>query len=96
MILRLKTMMTTIKRIYRFYDLVYNAETRILESFTLNEDKVNRARRESGFFANTTHGVDFNAMTAQNHYKLLDELCHDERYHGSRPSAELVRTRKGR
>ena len=63
----------TIKRIYRFYDLVYNAETRILESFTLNEDKVNRARRESGFFANTTHGVDFDAMTAQNHYKLRDE-----------------------
>ena len=63
----------TIKRIYRFYNLVYNAETRILESFTLNEDKVNRARRESGFFANTTHGVDFDAMTAQNHYKLRDE-----------------------
>ena len=63
----------TIKRIYRFYDLVYNAETRILESITLNEDKVNRARRESGFFANTTHGVDFDAMTAQNHYKLRDE-----------------------
>lgn len=64
---------TTIKRVYRFYDLVYNEQTRILESFTLNEDKVNRARRESGFFANTTHGVDFDAMTAQNHYKLRDE-----------------------
>ena len=63
----------TIKRVYRFYDLVYDEETRILKSFTLNEEKVNRAQRESGFFANTTHGVDFDAMTAQSHYKLRDE-----------------------
>ena len=27
----------------------------------------------SGFFANTTHGVDFDPMAAQNHYKLRDE-----------------------
>ena len=63
----------TIKRVYRFYNLVYDEETRILKSFTLNKKKVNRARKESGFFANTTHGVDFDAMTAQNHYKLWDE-----------------------
>ena len=63
----------TIKRIYRFYDLVYDGETRKLQSFSMNEKKVERARRESGFFANTTHGVDFDAMTAQNHYKLRDE-----------------------
>ena len=63
----------TIKKLYHFYDLVYDEETRILKSFALNEDKVNRARRESGFFANTTHGVDFDAMTSQNHYKLRDE-----------------------
>ena len=63
----------TIKRVYRFYDLVYDEETRILKNFTLNDEKVNRARRESGFFANTTHGVDFDAMTTQNHYKLRDE-----------------------
>jgi hypothetical protein len=63
----------TIKRIYRFYDLQYDEKTRILKSFKLNDDKVKRARRESGFFANTTHGVDFDAMTAQNHYKLRDE-----------------------
>ncbi len=63
----------TIKRIYRFYDLVYDENTRILKSFLLNEEKVKRARRESGFFANTTHGVDFDAMSAQSHYKLRDE-----------------------
>lgn len=63
----------TIKRIYRFYDLNYDEKTRLLKSFSLNEEKVKRARRESGFFANTTHGVDFDAMTAQGHYKLRDE-----------------------
>jgi len=63
----------TIKRIYRFFDLEYDEETRVLKSFKLNEEKVYRARRESGFFANTTHGVDFDAMTAQSHYKLRDE-----------------------
>ena len=63
----------TIKRIYRFYDLFYDGETRKLQSFSMNEKKVERARRESGFFANTSHGVDFDAMTAQNHYKLRDE-----------------------
>ena len=63
----------TIKRIYRFYDLVYDEKTRVLKSFKLNEEKVKRARRESGFFANTTHGVDFDPMTAQSHYKLRDE-----------------------
>ncbi|MBO6286067.1 MAG: transposase [Bacilli bacterium] len=69
----------TVKRIYRFYDLVYDGETRKLQNFSLNEEKVKRARRESGFFANTTHGVDFDAMTAQNHYKLRDE---QEKYFG--------------
>ena len=64
---------STLKRAYRFYDLVYDEGTRKLESFSLNEEKVKRARRESGFFANTTHGVDFDAMTAQSHYKLRDE-----------------------
>ena len=63
----------TIKRIYRFFDLVYDEKTRVLKSFTLNDEKVKRARRESGFFANTTHGVDFDPITAQDHYKLRDE-----------------------
>lgn len=63
----------TINRIYRFYQLEYDEETRQLKSFTLNEKKVANARREAGFFANTTHGLDVDAMTAQHHYKLRDE-----------------------
>ena len=52
---------------------MYDEKTRVLKSFTLNDEKVKRARRESGFFANTTHGVDFDPITAQDHYKLRDE-----------------------
>lgn len=63
----------TINRVYRFYTLSYDSETRILTSFELNEKKVAKARREAGFFANTTHGLDISAMDAQHHYTLRDE-----------------------
>ncbi|MGN1232943.1 MAG: transposase, partial [Candidatus Cryptobacteroides sp.] len=63
----------TIARIYRFYKLDYEADTRVLNSFALDTRKVEKVRRESGFFANTTHGLDINAMTAQRHYTLRDE-----------------------
>lgn len=63
----------TICRVYRFYTLKYDSETRILEDYSLNEKKVAKARREAGFFANTTHGLDISAITAQHHYSLRDE-----------------------
>ena len=63
----------TLDRVYRFYELEYNEESRQLKSYTLNEKKVANARREAGFFANTTHGLDIDAMTAQHHYRLRDE-----------------------
>ena len=39
----------------------------------LDDKKVEKARKEAGFFANTTHGLDIDAMTAQRHYSLRDE-----------------------
>ena len=51
----------------------YDEDTRILKSYALDDKKVGKARRESGFFANTTHGLDMDAMTAQHHYSLRDE-----------------------
>lgn len=63
----------TISRVYRFYTLEYDADTRVLTSYELNEKKIFKARREAGFFANTTHGLDIDAMTAQQHYVLRDE-----------------------
>ena len=46
----------TISRVYRFYTLNYDADTRILTSFILNEKKVTKARREAGFLL-TRHMV---------------------------------------
>ena len=63
----------TLTRNYRFYKLHYDAGSRILKAFESDEEKVQKAKREAGFFANTTHGLDIDAMTAQQHYKLRDE-----------------------
>lgn len=63
----------TLKQAFRFYRLKYNAKTRILEDFSLDKNKVIRWRREAGFFANTTHGLDMDALSANRHYRLRDE-----------------------
>lgn len=63
----------TLKRVYRFYLLQYDPETRLLQNFILDEKKVARCRREAGFFANTTHGLEIDALSANRHYKLRDE-----------------------
>ena len=63
----------TIARVYRFYKLSYDSDTRLLASYELDVKKVAKSKREAGFFANTTHGLDMDAMTAQHHYTLRDE-----------------------
>lgn len=61
----------TLARAFCYYKLEYN--NRLLTSFSLNERKVARKKREAGFFANTTLGVEMDPPTAQRHYKLRDE-----------------------
>ena len=55
---------TWIKREYCYYKVTCDPATRVIKSFTLNENKVAKARSLSGFFAIMTHGVDYDAMTA--------------------------------
>ena len=62
-----------IKRDYCYYNVSYDPATRGLSSFELNEKKVSKARRLSGFFAIITHAVDFDAMHAYRTYRLRDE-----------------------
>lgn len=64
---------TTIKRLYKWFDVDYNPKTRVINSFTLNEQKLSRARRTSGFYAIATLGMDLTAMQAWNLYGLRDE-----------------------
>ena len=61
------------KRDYSYYKVVYDPVTMVLKSFELNEKKVEKARRLSGFFAIMTHGVNFSAMEAFRTYGLRDE-----------------------
>ena len=63
----------TIKRDYCYYTVVCDPDTRVIKSFELNEKKIAKARRLSGFFAIMTHGLDFTAMEAFRSYRLRDE-----------------------
>ena len=63
----------TIKKAYCYFKLDYNETTRLLKGFSLDEKKVDRKKREAGFFANTTLQIDADPMAAQQHYRLRDE-----------------------
>jgi len=62
-----------IKREYSYYKVGFDSATREIKSYELNEKKVAKARRLSGFFAIMTHGVDFDAMRVFRIYRLRDE-----------------------
>lgn len=63
----------TIKRLYKWFDIDYDQKTRAINSFTLNEQKLSRARRTSGFYAIATLGMDLTAMQTWDLYGLRDE-----------------------
>ena len=63
----------TIKRDYCYYKVAYDPATMAIKSFELNEKKVEKARRLSGFFSIMTHGVEFSAMETFRTYGLRDE-----------------------
>lgn len=64
---------TTVKKIFRLFDLDIDEADRHLKSFTLNQKKVDDIRLTSGFFANITHAIDYSAMQASEAYSLRDE-----------------------
>jgi hypothetical protein len=63
----------SVKRDYSYFNVTYDPATMIVTSYTLNEKKVEKAQRLSGFFAIMTHGTDYTAMEAFNMYRLRDE-----------------------
>ena len=62
-----------IKHDYCYCKVTYDPATMVITSFALNEQKVEKARRLSGFFAIMTHGVDYGAMKTFRIYGLRDE-----------------------
>lgn len=63
----------TVKRLYRWFDIDYDKQTRLIKSFSVNEKKVSNARRTSGFYAIATLGMNLTAMETWNLYGLRDE-----------------------
>ena len=63
----------TLAKAFCFFKLEYDKNTRILNNFILDEKKITKKRKTSGFFANTTYLVDCDAMQVQHHYRLRDE-----------------------
>jgi len=63
----------SVKRDYSYYKVSYDPATMVITSYTLDEKKVEKAQRLSGFFAIMTHGTDYTAMEAFNTYRLRDE-----------------------
>ena len=61
------------RREYCYYKVTCDPTTMEVKSFELDEQKVEKARRLSGFFAIMTHGVEFSAMEAYHNYSLRDE-----------------------
>ena len=62
-----------VKRDFCYYKVAYDPATMVITSYTLDEKRVKKAQRLSGFFAIMTHGTDHTAMEAFNTYKLRDE-----------------------
>jgi transposase len=58
---------------YRYFKFDYDDKNKTLRSFCEDKKKIEKARQLLGFYAYTTHGVDFNAMKTHSSYRLRDE-----------------------
>lgn len=63
----------SIRKDYSYYDIDLDKEKRTVNDFSFKHDKYEKHLMTAGFFANTTHKLDFDSMTANHHYKLRDE-----------------------
>lgn len=63
----------SLKRHYYYFELNYDPSTRILLSYKLNEKKIEKAKRVSGFFSIMTHKLNMSAMETFHAYRLRDE-----------------------
>ena len=58
----------SIEKDYSYYDIDLDNAKRTINNFTLREEKYERHLKTAGFFANTTHKLDFDPMLANQHY----------------------------
>jgi len=63
----------SLKRKFRYFKVKYDPSSRLIQSYTKDEKKIEKARMVSGFFAVTTYNVNMDAMETFHHYRLRDE-----------------------
>lgn len=61
------------KRNYCYYKITYEPFTKVIQSFEVNQKKIEKAKSLSGFFSVMTHGLGFDAMKTFYTYRLRDE-----------------------
>jgi transposase len=64
---------TVIKNNFCYYKVICDETTRKIKSFELDERKVAKALKLSGYFSILTHKLDFDAMETYRTYHLRDE-----------------------
>jgi hypothetical protein len=62
-----------IKRNFCYYEVTCDPDTKVIQSFQRKDKKIAKAIQLSGFFANMTHRLDYDAVTALSTYRLRDE-----------------------
>jgi hypothetical protein len=63
----------TIKHNFSYYKVILDQDKNTIKSYNLNDNKVSKCKKHSGFFSIITHGVDFDAMKTLQTYRLRDE-----------------------
>jgi hypothetical protein len=63
----------SIKRDFCYYKVICDPGTGAMQSFQRKDAKIAKAFRLSGFFASLTHGLDYDAVTSLNAYRIRDE-----------------------
>jgi transposase len=64
---------TIIKNNFNYFKVKYDPITRLILDFKLNEPKISKAKKHSGFFSIITYGIDFDPIRTFRSYRLRDE-----------------------
>ena len=62
-----------IRKEYKYHRVTLKEDTRFIQSYELDEQKLTKVRKLSGFFAIVSHRLDFSAMEVFHTYRLRDE-----------------------
>jgi hypothetical protein len=63
----------TLKRVYSYFKISCDKAIRMIDTYELNQKKVEKAKQTFGFFAITTHKLDMSSMEVLHAYRLRDE-----------------------